>query len=55
VNLQDVERAHIQRVLAETHGIIEGPRGAARLLGLHPNTLRFRLQKLGIKHPRRRL
>jgi formate hydrogenlyase transcriptional activator len=55
VNLQDVERAHIQRVLAETHGIIEGPRGAARILGLHPNTLRFRLQKLGIKHPRRRL
>jgi formate hydrogenlyase transcriptional activator len=53
--LQDVERAHILRVLAETHGIIEGPRGAARILGLHPNTLRFRLQKLGIKHPRRRL
>jgi sugar diacid utilization regulator len=22
-------------------------------LGLHPNTLRFRLQKLGIKNPRR--
>jgi formate hydrogenlyase transcriptional activator len=55
MSLQDVERAHIIRVLAETHGIIEGPRGAARTLGLHPNTLRFRLQKLGIKNPRRRL
>jgi formate hydrogenlyase transcriptional activator len=54
-SLQDVERGHILRVLAETHGIIEGPRGAARILGLHPNTLRFRLQKLGIKHSRRRL
>jgi formate hydrogenlyase transcriptional activator len=54
-SLQDIERAHILRVLAETNGIIEGPRGAARILGLHPNTLRFRLQKLGIKHPRRRL
>jgi Nif-specific regulatory protein len=54
-SLQDVERAHILRVLAETNGIIEGPRGAARILGLHPNTLRFRLQKLGIKNPRRRI
>nr|MDQ3830240.1 sigma 54-interacting transcriptional regulator [Candidatus Tectomicrobia bacterium] len=54
-SLQDVERAHILRVLAETNGIIEGPRGAARILGLHPNTLRFRLQKLGITRSRRRL
>jgi formate hydrogenlyase transcriptional activator len=53
-SLHDVERAHILRVLAETNGIIEGPRGAARILGLHPNTLRFRLQKLGITHSRRR-
>jgi PAS domain S-box-containing protein len=53
MNLQDVERAHILRVLADTHGIIEGPRGAARILGLHPNTLRFRLQKLGITLARR--
>jgi formate hydrogenlyase transcriptional activator len=53
--LEDVERAHIVRVLAESHDVIEGPRGAARILGLHPNTLRFRLQKLGIKHSRRRI
>jgi formate hydrogenlyase transcriptional activator len=52
-SLQDVERAHILHVLTETRGIIEGPRGAARILGLHPNTLRFRLQKLGIKNSRR--
>jgi formate hydrogenlyase transcriptional activator len=52
---QDVERDRILHVLAETHGIIEGPRGASRILGLHPNTLRIRLQKLGITHSRRRL
>jgi transcriptional regulator with GAF, ATPase, and Fis domain len=41
ISLQDVERAHIIRVLAETHGIIEGPRGgAARILGVHPKTRR---------------
>ena len=28
--------------------VIEGPRGAAQILGLHPNTLRSRLKKLGI-------
>jgi formate hydrogenlyase transcriptional activator len=53
MSFQDVERAHIICVLADTHGLIEGPRGAARMLGLHPNTLRFRLQKLGITHARR--
>jgi transcriptional regulator with GAF, ATPase, and Fis domain len=54
-SLQKVERAHIIRVLAEMHGIIGGPRGGCSDLGLYPNTLRFRLQKLGIKNPRRRL
>jgi transcriptional regulator with GAF, ATPase, and Fis domain len=52
--LQEVERAHISRVLEEAFWVIDGPRGAARLLGLHPNTLRSRLQKLGIKNPRSR-
>ena len=54
-SLANLEQSHRVRVLAETHGIIEGPRGAARILGLHPNTLRFRLQKLGIKPSRRQL
>jgi formate hydrogenlyase transcriptional activator len=52
--LQEVERAHILRVLEEAFWVIDGPRGAARILGLHPNTLRSRLQKLGIKNPRSR-
>jgi transcriptional regulator with GAF, ATPase, and Fis domain len=46
--LEEVERDHILRVLATTHGVIQGPRGAARILGLHPNTLRSRMQRLGI-------
>ena len=47
--LEEVERAHILRVLEETKGVIEGSKGAATILGLRPSTLRSRLQKLGIK------
>jgi formate hydrogenlyase transcriptional activator len=47
--LEDVERGHIVAVLNQTRGVVEGPRGAAKILGLHPNTLRHRMQKLGLK------
>jgi formate hydrogenlyase transcriptional activator len=47
--LAEIERAHIVDVLNSTRGVVEGPRGAARLLGLHPNTLRSRLKKHGIE------
>ena len=50
-SLESVERAHILQVLQDTHGVIEGPRGAARILNLHPNTLRSRMKKLGIARP----
>jgi PAS domain S-box-containing protein len=46
--LEDVERNHILLVLAQTKWVIDGPRGAATILGLHPNTLRSRLKKLGV-------
>jgi transcriptional regulator with GAF, ATPase, and Fis domain len=46
--LEAVERRHILTVLRQTRWVIEGPRGAAQILGLHPNTLRSRLKKLGI-------
>jgi formate hydrogenlyase transcriptional activator len=49
--LESVERAHIVQVLRQTHGVIEGPRGAAKVLNLHPNTLRSRMKKLGIERP----
>jgi formate hydrogenlyase transcriptional activator len=50
-SLADAERRHIESVLARTHWMIEGERGAARILNLHPSTLRSRMQKLGIKRP----
>ena len=46
--LEDVERNHILAVLRQTKWVIDGPRGAAAILGLHPNTLRSRLKKLGV-------
>ena len=46
--LEQVEREHIVRVLASVGGVIQGPHGAARILGLHPNTLRSRMERLGI-------
>ncbi len=50
-SLEEVEREHILLVLASTHGVIQGERGAARILGLHPNTLRSRMERLGILNP----
>ncbi|HKW92541.1 MAG TPA: sigma 54-interacting transcriptional regulator [Methylomirabilota bacterium] len=47
--LDDLQRRHILAALDETGGVIEGPAGAARILKLHPNTLRSRMQKLGIR------
>jgi transcriptional regulator with GAF, ATPase, and Fis domain len=41
-------RAHIESVLARCGGRISGANNAAERLGLHPNTLRFRMKKLGI-------
>jgi DNA-binding NtrC family response regulator len=46
--LDEVERAHIMSVLRTTGGVVGGARGAAAILGLRPNTLRSRMQKLGI-------
>jgi formate hydrogenlyase transcriptional activator len=47
--LEEVERSHIVAVLNQARGVVEGPHGAAKILGLHPNTLRHRMQKLGLK------
>jgi transcriptional regulator with GAF, ATPase, and Fis domain len=46
--LDDAMRQHIQLALAHTHGTIEGRRGAAKLLGINPHTLRARMRKLNI-------
>jgi len=47
--LEDVEREQIIAALRDTGGVVEGPRGAAQRLKMHPNTLRSRIEKLGIK------
>jgi len=47
-SLSAVERAHIQEVLRACGWRINGAGNAAERLGLHPNTLRFRMKKLGI-------
>jgi formate hydrogenlyase transcriptional activator len=51
VSLHEAERRHIEAVLVQTRGVIEGPDGAARVLNLHPNTLRSRMKKLGVTRP----
>jgi PAS domain S-box-containing protein len=50
-SLLSVEREHILAVLGQANWVIEGPGGAAKVLALHPNTLRSRLKKLGISRP----
>jgi transcriptional regulator with GAF, ATPase, and Fis domain len=46
--LNVVIKQHIENALTTTHGRVEGPRGAARLLQINPHTLRGRMRKLGI-------
>ena len=52
-SLDNLERRHIESVLNQTHWMIEGERGAAKILDMNPSTLRSRMQKLGIKRPAR--
>jgi len=50
-SLFELERRHISATLERCRWVIEGNRGAAKALGLHPNTLRHRLRKLELKRP----
>ena len=50
--LSEVAEEHIRSVLEHTNGVIAGPQGAARILDMNPNTLRSRMEKLGIKAKR---
>ena len=51
LTLAEMETRYIQEVLDATSWRISGPGGAARLLGLHPNTLRSRMERLRISRP----
>jgi|GEM_PF-2248958 len=46
--LEEVERRYIVSVLEARNWRVSGPKGAARILGLNPSTLRSRMKKLGI-------
>jgi len=50
--LEGHERAYLRQVLEATGGRIEGRRGAAAILDVHPSTLRSRLQRLGLAKPK---
>jgi DNA-binding NtrC family response regulator len=52
-SLDEINAEHIRQALKMAGGKINGPRGAAQLLGLHPNTLRKRMNKLGIAYGRK--
>jgi transcriptional regulator with GAF, ATPase, and Fis domain len=52
-NLDNLISAHIKTVLNKAGGKIHGPGGAAELLGLNANTLRNRMNKLGISYGRK--
>ena len=48
-SLDEVQRQHILRVLDRTGWVISGPSGAGAILDMHPNTLRSRMNRLGIR------
>jgi transcriptional regulator with GAF, ATPase, and Fis domain len=52
VTLEEVERKHILAILKVKNWRIEGPKGAALVLGMNPGTLRSRMQNLGIVKPK---
>jgi formate hydrogenlyase transcriptional activator len=46
--LDSAERQHVIHVLRDTNGVLSGPKGAARRLGLKRTTLQSKMQRLGI-------
>ncbi len=51
IPLAEYERQYIIKVLEKTYWRVEGTEGAARILDMHPETLRSRMRKLEIKRP----
>lgn len=49
--LAEMETSYIVSVLESRNWQVSGKAGAAEALAVHPNTLRSRMQKLGIKRP----
>jgi len=53
LNLDEANTVHIREVLRLAKGKIDGPGGAAEMLGINPSTLRSRMNKLGISYRRK--
>jgi len=51
VSLEEYERQYIIKILELTFWRIAGDKGAAKILGLHSETLRSKMRKLNIKKP----
>ena len=51
--LDEAMKRHIEKALAHCGGRIEGDAGVAALLRIQPNTLRARMNKLGIPFGRK--
>jgi transcriptional regulator with GAF, ATPase, and Fis domain len=54
LSLDEINAQHIRQALETAGGKINGSGGAAQILGLHPNTLRSRMIKLGIPYGRKK-
>jgi PAS domain S-box-containing protein len=52
-SLAEFERSYIINILEKTLWRIDGTEGAARILDMHPETLRSRMRKLKIHRPKR--
>jgi transcriptional regulator with GAF, ATPase, and Fis domain len=54
LNLDEANAVHITEVLKLARGKIDGPGGAAEMLGINPSTLRSRMNRLGISYRQER-
>jgi transcriptional regulator with GAF, ATPase, and Fis domain len=52
LNLDEANRLLIERALKSAKGRVQGEKGAAKFLGINPNTLRNRMKKLEIAYGR---
>ena len=53
ITLPEAEKRQILAALEVTNWRIYGPRGAARLLGIGPEKLRYRMRKHGLQRPKK--
>jgi len=55
LQLNEAMSEHINHALRLAKGKVEGPHGAAELLGINPHTLRARMRKLGVPYGRKKM